>query len=74
MLGLLLAARDAENASDRLSDTEVANQVLLFLIAGRETTAVTLACTLVQLALAPRVANDTARGDDRSAARTSAVG
>ncbi len=53
MLGLLLAARDAENASDRLSETEVADQVLLFLIAGRETTAVTLACTLVQLALAP---------------------
>ena len=54
MLGLLLAARDAENASDRLSETEVANQVLLFLIAGRETTAVTLACTLLQLALTPQ--------------------
>jgi cytochrome P450 len=54
MLGLLLAARDAENASDRLSDTEVVNQVLLFLIAGRETTAMTLACTLLQLALEPR--------------------
>jgi cytochrome P450 len=54
MLGLLLAARDAENASDRLSETEVANQVLLFLIAGRETTAMTLACTLAQLALAPQ--------------------
>jgi cytochrome P450 len=51
---LLLAARDAENASDRLSETEVANQVLLFLIAGRETTAVTLACTLTQLALVPK--------------------
>lgn len=54
MLGLLLAARDAENACDRLSDTEVVNQVLLFLIAGRETTAMTLACTLLQLALEPR--------------------
>jgi cytochrome P450 len=54
MLDLLLAARDAENASDRLTDTEVANQVLLFLIAGRETTSVTLACTLLQLALAPQ--------------------
>jgi cytochrome P450 len=54
MLGLLLAARDAENASGRLSETEVTNQVLLFLIAGRETTAVTLACTLLQLALAPQ--------------------
>jgi cytochrome P450 len=54
MLGLLLAARDAENASDRLSEAEVANQVLLFLIAGRETTAMTLACTLAQLALTPQ--------------------
>jgi cytochrome P450 len=53
MLGLLLAARDAESSPDRLSETEVANQVLLFLIAGRETTAVTLASTLLQLALAP---------------------
>jgi cytochrome P450 len=53
MLGLLLGARDAENASDRLSETEVTNQVLLFLIAGRETTAMTLACTLAQLALTP---------------------
>jgi len=53
MLGRLLDARDAENASDRLSETEVANQVLLFLIAGRETTAMTLACTLAQLALRP---------------------
>jgi cytochrome P450 len=54
MLELLLAARDAENASDRLSETEVSNQVLLFLIAGRETTAMTLACTLAQLALTPQ--------------------
>jgi cytochrome P450 len=53
MLGLLLAARDAENVSDRLSETEVTNQVLLFLIAGRETTAMTLACALAQLALTP---------------------
>jgi cytochrome P450 len=54
MLDLLLAARDAENTSDRLSETEVVNQVLLFLIAGRETTAMTLACTLAQLALEPK--------------------
>ena len=54
MLDLLLAARDSDNVSDRLSDTEVVNQVLLFLIAGRETTAMTLACTLAQLALAPQ--------------------
>jgi cytochrome P450 len=53
MLGLLLAARDAEDSSDRLSDTEVADQAMLFLLAGHDTTAVTLACTLIQLALAP---------------------
>jgi cytochrome P450 len=53
MLGLLLAAHDAESPY-RLSETEVVNQVLLFLIAGRETTAMTLACTLLQLALEPR--------------------
>jgi cytochrome P450 len=53
MLSRLLAAGDSENALDRLSENEVTNQVLLFLIAGRETTAMTLACTLAQLALTP---------------------
>jgi cytochrome P450 len=53
MLGLLLAARDAEDITDRLSDSEVADQVMLFLLAGHDTTAVTLACTLVQLAQSP---------------------
>ena len=53
MLGLLLAARDAEDVADRLSDSEVADQAMLFLLAGHDTTSVTLACTLVQLALAP---------------------
>jgi cytochrome P450 len=53
MLGLLLAARDAEDSSARLTDSEVADQVMLFLLAGHDTTAVTLACTLVQLALSP---------------------
>jgi len=53
MLGLLLAARDAEDPADRLSDSEVADQAMLFLLAGHDTTAVTLACALVQLALAP---------------------
>ena len=53
MLGLLLAARDAEDIADRLSDSEVADQAMLFLLAGHDTTAVTLACTLVQLALSP---------------------
>ena len=54
MLGLLLAARDAEDVADRLSDSEVADQAMLFLLAGHDTTSVTLACTLVQLALAPQ--------------------
>ena len=53
MLGLLLAARDAEDSSDRLTDSEVADQAMLFLLAGHDTTAVTLACTLFQLALSP---------------------
>lgn len=53
MLSLLLNARDAENPSDRLTDAEVADQVMLFLLAGHDTTAVTLACTCLQLALSP---------------------
>lgn len=54
LLGLLLRERDSPEADQPLSDEEVADQVLVFLLAGLETTAVTLACTLVQLALAPR--------------------
>lgn len=54
LLGLLLSARDAEEASDRLSDSEVADQVLIFLLAGLETTAMTLACTLTELARTDR--------------------
>ncbi|HSU35613.1 MAG TPA: cytochrome P450 [Propionibacteriaceae bacterium] len=53
LLGLLLHARDAENSQDRLSDEEVADQVLIFLLAGHDTTASTLACLLVELARAP---------------------
>jgi cytochrome P450 len=53
MLGLLLAARDAENEADRLSPTEVADQAMLFLLAGHETTSVTLTCALLLLALNP---------------------
>lgn len=52
LLGLLLRARDADHPGDRLSEREVADQVLIFLLAGLETTAVTLACTLVELARA----------------------
>lgn len=53
MLGLLLSARDVENEADRLSDTEVADQAMLFLLAGHDTTSVTLSCALLQLALHP---------------------
>ncbi|TKV61237.1 cytochrome P450 [Nakamurella flava] len=53
MLSLLLNARDAENPTDRLTDQEVADQVLIFLLAGHETTASTLACGLVELARSP---------------------
>ncbi len=53
MLGLLLDARDDENSQDRLTDAEVADQTLIFLLAGHDTTASTLACLLVELARAP---------------------
>lgn len=53
MLGLLLSARDAENEADRLSSTEVADQAMLFLLAGHDTTSVTLSCGLLLLALHP---------------------
>lgn len=54
MLTLLLHARDAENPTDRLTDREVADQVLIFLLAGHETTATTLACGLIELARSPQ--------------------
>ncbi|HET9649859.1 MAG TPA: cytochrome P450 [Microlunatus sp.] len=53
LLGLLLTARDGGNSRDRLSDAEIADQVLIFLLAGHDTTASTLACLLVELARAP---------------------
>lgn len=52
LLGLLLNTGDPAGHG-RLDDDEIADQVLIFLLAGLETTAVTLACTLLQLALAP---------------------
>lgn len=52
MLSLLVKARDANDSTARLSNSEVADQAMLFLLAGHDTTAVTLACTLVQPALA----------------------
>lgn len=54
LLGLLLAARDEADSGDRLSDQEVTDQVLIFLLAGHETTATTLACALVELARSPQ--------------------
>lgn len=54
MLGLLLNSRDAENIDDGMSDAEVADQVLIFLLAGHDTTATTLACLLVELARSPK--------------------
>ncbi|GAA3622594.1 cytochrome P450 [Microlunatus ginsengisoli] len=53
MLGLLCAARDAEDEADRLTDREVADQAMLFLLAGHDTTAVTLSCVLLMLAQHP---------------------
>jgi cytochrome P450 len=53
MLGLLLNSRDAENIDDRMTETEVTDQVLIFLLAGHDTTATTLACLLVELARSP---------------------
>lgn len=56
MLGLLLAAQDdgvGGAGLDRLTDDEVTDQVLLFLLAGHDTTSVTLTCVLLLLALHP---------------------
>jgi cytochrome P450 len=50
MLGLLLNARDDEHSGDQLTDAEIAGRVLIFLLAGHETTASTLACSLGELA------------------------
>jgi cytochrome P450 len=53
MLGMLLQARDDQNREDRLTDAEVADQILIFLLAGHDTTGSTLACLLVELARSP---------------------
>ncbi|MFI5934213.1 cytochrome P450 [Actinoplanes sp. NPDC051494] len=53
MLTLLLDAQRSEDPDRRLSDTEVADQVLIFLLAGHDTTATALACLLVELARSP---------------------
>lgn len=49
MLALLLAANQAGEAGSA-ADGEIADQVLIFLLAGHDTTASTLACALIELA------------------------
>ncbi|MFJ3875869.1 cytochrome P450 [Streptomyces sp. NPDC090077] len=53
MLDALLAARDTEDGGQGLSDSECVDQVLLFLLAGTETTAVVLAWAMHLLATRP---------------------
>ena len=54
LLGLLLAARDpGPDGEEALSDTEITDQVLAFLLAGHETTATVLALALLRLAADP---------------------
>lgn len=55
LLGRLLAARDPERG-DALTDDEIRDQVLIFLLAGHETTATTVACALHLLGGHPDVA------------------
>ncbi|TCB97862.1 cytochrome P450 [Micromonospora zingiberis] len=52
LLGLLVGARDG---ADRLSDEEIRDQVLIFLLAGYETTAIALAFALRCLAEHPEM-------------------
>jgi cytochrome P450 len=54
MVSLLLAARDPETG-DRLSDQEVREQVLIFLLAGHETTSIALTFTLFLLGHHPQI-------------------
>jgi cytochrome P450 len=54
MLGLLLGARDPEGGGG-LDDDEVRDQVLIFLLAGHETTATSLTFTLHLLGLHPEI-------------------
>ena len=52
LLGLLI---DAHDGDEHLSDAEVREQVLVFLLAGHETTSMTLLCTLHLLAHHPEI-------------------
>ncbi len=55
MLGMLLAARDAEDEKTALSDREVRDQAMTLLLAGHETTANALAWTFYLLARHPEI-------------------
>ncbi|MGI5336156.1 cytochrome P450 [Streptomyces sp. CA-181903] len=58
ILSRLITAGDA---GDRLSDTEIRDQIVTLLFAGHETTATTLAWALHELARAPEAARNAAR-------------
>ncbi|WP_046731464.1 cytochrome P450 [Streptomyces humi] len=53
MLSVLLASRDDEGGGQGLSDTECVDQVVVFFLAGTETTAATLAWAMHLLATRP---------------------
>ena len=54
MVSLLMTARDPETG-DRLSDQEIRDQVLIFLLAGHETTSIALTFTLFLLGHHPEI-------------------
>ncbi|WP_433192136.1 cytochrome P450 [Nocardia sp. CA-107356] len=57
LLSMLLAARDTATDGRGLTDTELADQIIGFFIAGTETTATTLAWALYLLDRHPEIAN-----------------
>jgi cytochrome P450 len=63
MVNLLRAARDPETGHP-LSEREIRNQVLVFLLAGHETTAGALTFTLHQLGRNPEIQDRVAAGGD----------
>ncbi|MEP6464536.1 MAG: cytochrome P450 [Frankiaceae bacterium] len=67
LLGRLLAARDPDTGG-ALSADEVRDQVLIFLLAGHETTSTTLAFTLQLLARHPQIQQRVAAEVDRTGA------
>ncbi|EJD04362.1 cytochrome P450 [Fomitiporia mediterranea MF3/22] len=57
ILSLLIKANLSENASTRLSDSELLDQLSTFLFAGSDTTAISIAWALHYLALDPTIQN-----------------